>query len=72
MISRPKNDTPSVQRDDLGYDNGKGTWLVIVLIAAMAILIIGYMTAHFFPDFANWMKGGDPDVIQWMREVPKK
>lgn len=65
-------DTKLDYKDELEYDNGKGTWLVIVLVLAMAILIIGYMSVHFFPDFANWMKGGNPDVIQWMREVPKK
>jgi hypothetical protein len=58
--------------EEFGYDNGKGTWLVVVTIIAIILLIIGYTTAHFFPDLANWMKGGDPDIIQWLREVPKK
>jgi hypothetical protein len=61
----------SHHEEEFGYDNGKGTWLIVVLVIAILILVIGYGSTYFFPDLTNWIKGGNPDVIQWMREVPK-
>ncbi|MEK6672108.1 MAG: hypothetical protein AABY42_01345 [Nitrospirota bacterium] len=61
-----------VERDELGYAGGKGTWLIIFIILTMAVIIAGYATMYFFPDLSNWLKkGANPDKIIWQTEQGK-
>ena len=57
-------------KEEFGYAGGKGTWLVVFIVIAMATIAIGYAVTYFFPDLANWLKeGADPDKIIWLREL---
>lgn len=61
-----------MERDELGYAGGKGTWFVVVIILLIALISISYAVAHFFPDLSNWLKKGvDPDKIIWQVERGK-
>ena len=61
-----------MERDVLGYANGKGTWFIVFILMLMATITVGYALLHFFPDLTHWLKEGvDPDKIIWLTEVGK-
>lgn len=61
-----------IERDELGYAGGKGTWFAVFIIVAMTIIVVGYTAMYFFPDLAGWLKkGANPDKIIWQTEQGK-
>lgn len=61
-----------MERDEFGYAGGKPTWYIVIILLAMFFIIIGYGSRKFLPDISNWLKGGDPDRIQWSIEAPNR
>ncbi len=59
-----------MERDEFTYADGRPVWFILLIIALWVILVFGYGAVKFVPDLANWMRGGDPDRIQWAIEAP--
>ncbi len=61
-----------MERDTLGYGPGRANIFIRVVILIMGIFIIAYATRYFLPEVRKWMKGGDPDTLQWSHEQVKR
>ncbi len=59
-----------MEREEFGYTGGRPVWWIVLIIALWIAIVVGYGSVKFIPDLANWLKGGDPDRIQWAIEAP--
>jgi len=60
------------QEEQFGYQGGRPVWYIVLILALWALIILGYGSQKWWPDISNWMKGGNPDKIQWSIEAPGK